>query len=378
VEPSLRLGETTFVLILHTESSHGWGGQEIRILTESRELLRHGYEVIVLAGRESLIASRAQEYGVPVVRTRLRKKSLLDLAAVFQAIRKLRPAVVSTHSSTDHWLVAVVRHFFFRQIAIVRTRHISTPVSRNFATRWLYRSGCDFTVTTSRSILEQLTQDGLVCPGRAIAVPTGINLSYFHSRGPEIARLNLAPTVGLNKTSFLFGNIATLRSWKGQIDLINAFATVEPRIPEAKLLIVGDGPMREALRALVRRRGLEQKVHLVGHQSDVRDYFDALDIFVFPSFANEGIPQAILQAMTYGLPIIATNLDPIREALEGYPSVMFVESKNPEKLGTAMYDAARTGKGRIHLPRSVRTRIDINRMTDSMVQLYQRVSPKKC
>ena len=54
------------MLIVHTESSHGWGGQEIRVLTESRELISRGHGVVVLADADSLIAQRAPAYGVPV------------------------------------------------------------------------------------------------------------------------------------------------------------------------------------------------------------------------------------------------------------------------------------------------------------------------
>ena len=54
------------MLIAHTESSHGWGGQEIRVLTESRELIKRGHQVVLLADAESLIAQRAADYQVPV------------------------------------------------------------------------------------------------------------------------------------------------------------------------------------------------------------------------------------------------------------------------------------------------------------------------
>ncbi len=93
--------------ILHTEASSGWGGQEIRILTESQVFIKHGHEVAIAADINSQIAKRAHEYGVPVYAIQLKKKRLADLLALKKVIQIFQPDVVSCHSSTDHWLSAI-------------------------------------------------------------------------------------------------------------------------------------------------------------------------------------------------------------------------------------------------------------------------------
>jgi glycosyltransferase involved in cell wall biosynthesis len=364
------------MLIAHTESSHGWGGQEIRVLTESRELIKRGHQVVLLADAESLIAQRAADYQVPVQHLRLKKKRPSEIIAMALAIGKLRPDVISCHSSTDHWVAALARLFTAHKPVIIRTRHVSAPVNRNVGTRWLYRHGCAVVVTTGESIREHLTCDGLIAKEKVFSIPTGIDLSFFKSIDRQQARARIKHRVAINTDALLFGNIATLRSWKGQHDLIQAFAGVAAALPKAQLLIVGDGPQAESLQALVASLGLQTRVLFAGHQADVRDYFDALDVFVFPSYANEGIPQAILQAIAYGLPIITTHAGSIKEAVSDYAGATIISPRSVNQLTDAMLAAAKEPRGRVSVPERIQNRISIDAMADHMIAIYSRTQIK--
>src|SRR5213075_2621551 len=91
----------------------------------------------------------------------------------------------------------------------------------------------------------------------------------------------------------------------------------------ATLVIVGDGPQREALEAQVRAAGLQGRVRFAGNQRDVVPWLQALDIFALPSYANEGVPQALVQAMLAGLPCVTTHVGSIDElAIEGQTALV--------------------------------------------------------
>lgn len=90
--------------ILHTEASLGWGGQEIRVLTEAQVFLKHGHEVFLAADLKSQIAKKASAYGVKVIPIHLNKKRLKDLFELRRVIKNIEPDVINCHSSTDHWL----------------------------------------------------------------------------------------------------------------------------------------------------------------------------------------------------------------------------------------------------------------------------------
>ena len=109
--------------IVHTESSLGWGGQELRILAESKGLAKRGHELTLICPLEARIHGEAPSWGLRTVALPIATKRLDGLLAVRRWLRANPPDVVSTHSSTDSWLVALGT-----RLPIVRTRHISAPV----------------------------------------------------------------------------------------------------------------------------------------------------------------------------------------------------------------------------------------------------------
>jgi len=109
--------------ILHTEASCGWGGQEIRILTESKGMMQRGHEVMIVAPSIAPILVQAKKMGIPHAALAMEKKRFKQLFAVRKWLKNNPVDVVNTHSSTDSWLVAIARLGI--NIPLVRTRHIS-------------------------------------------------------------------------------------------------------------------------------------------------------------------------------------------------------------------------------------------------------------
>lgn len=316
--------------ILHTEASLGWGGQEIRILTESRAFLDRGHDVLLAADPSSDIFKHAPDYGVPVVPLPLLKKSARGLAAMRRLLRERRPDVVNVHSSVDAWLAALARTGLRPRPAIVRTRHISARVGRDLATRFVYRRGADLLVTTGRFIARGLVEDGFLPEDRVISVPTGIDLGRFRPGDRAEARAAL----GVSPSTRMFVIVATLRSWKGHDDLVEAFAAA--RGPGDELWIVGDGPRAELLRERIARLGITPSVRLTGRQDDVTPYLRAADLFVLPSYANEGVPQALLQALACGVPSLVSDLAPFAEVVERFPGVRTFPARDVPALARAL------------------------------------------
>lgn len=316
--------------ILHTEASEGWGGQEIRVLTEAAVFIRHGHKVTIAANAGSEILKAAPAYGVPAIAMPLRSKGLGAVCAMRRLLADLRPDVVNTHSSIDSWVVALARLGLKPRPRVVRTRHISANVPRNFASRWIYRHGCDFVMTTGEAIVEQLTADGFLPRERVASVPTGIDTDRFSPGDKRAARRAL----GLPDDAFIFGIVATLRSWKGHAYLLDAFAAAG--VPNSRLVIVGDGPQETNLKDRIAELNLTNRVTMAGRQSDVVPWLRALDVFVLPSYANEGIPQAVLQAMAVDLPIISCPIGGIPECTAGLAGVTLVPPKDAGELARAL------------------------------------------
>ena len=323
------------IKVLHTESSLGWGGQEIRVLTEAKIYSKYGHEVIIAADKNSMIAKRAHLYGVRCDGINLQKKRLADLFSLRKLIKEVRPDVISCHSSTDHWLSALARLTLNIKPAIVRTRHISTHVHRKLSSKWLYNNGCESIMTTSESIKDDLTRDKFVRTP-ATSVPTGIDTDIFVP-GNKLKQRKL---LKLPQKHFIFGIAATLRSWKGHSDLIEAFNLLKN--PLCTLIIIGDGPQMENCKKLAKNSSYPENIKFIGDLQNIVPYLQGMDCFVLPSYANEGVPQALLQAMSVGLSIISCPVGGIPETLRNYKRAILTKPKSPELLSKAMLKIMKT------------------------------------
>lgn len=357
--------------IVHTESSLGWGGQEMRILAESQGLIRRGHDVKLLCAPQARIHAEAANWGVPVVALPIEKKRPRGLRALVAWLRANRSDVVSTHSSTDSWLAALALRILGRQVPIVRTRHISAPVSRGPLSRWLYMRAAARVVTTGEALKRQLVERNGFSESRIESVPTGIDAGRFRPGERKASRAGF----GLPQDRVLVGIVATLRSWKGHAFLIEAMTRLPPQV---ELVIVGDGPQREALEQQIAKLGLRGRVRMQGQQADVLPWLRALDIFALPSFANEGVPQALVQAMLVELPCVTTPVGGIPELAEHERTALLVAPRDPVALAAAIERLAGDEGLRRELGEAARKHCvegySYERMLDRMAAIYREVA----
>jgi glycosyltransferase involved in cell wall biosynthesis len=173
----------------------------------------------------------------------------------------------------------------------------------------------------------------------------------------------------------LVGIVATLRSWKGHLFLIDAMAGLKDR---AGLVIVGDGPMREQLEARVDQHGMRGRTWFAGNQKDVVPWLQALDVFVLPSYANEGVPQALLQAMLTGLACVTTTAGSIVELAREGETALLVPQKEVAPLRAAIARLLDDGMLRSRLGAAARRHCErdfsYQAMLDKMERIYREAS----
>ena len=312
--------------ILHTESSLGWGGQEIRVLTEARGVADRGHDVVLAAPSQSRILAEAPRFGVKARAIPIGRKGARGVLAMRALLARHPFDVVNTHSSTDTWLVALASATLTPAPALVRTRHISAPLPRNRATRWLYANATSRIVTTGERLRRQVVSETGVDLRRVVSIPTGIDIERYRPGDRAAAR----ERVGLPTAAPVIGIVATLRSWKGHVYLLRALAAM--RRPQVILAIVGDGPQRAALEALAGELGIASQVRFAGNQDDVVPWMQSFDVFCLPSYANEGVPQALMQAMACGLPVVTTPVGSIDEIVEAGVTGVMVPPQNEVRL----------------------------------------------
>lgn len=320
--------------ILHTENSLGWGGQEIRILGEIEGMQGRGHVMHLLCPRESRIFEEAGRRGIAVTALPIAKKRFAGARALRRWIALHPVDVINTHSSTDSWLTALACATLSHPPPIVRTRHISAPVPDNAPTRWLYTRATRSIVTTGEALKAQLVRDNRFPAERIVSIPTGIDLKHFQPLASPDDKRALRMRLKLPPDAHVVGIVATLRSWKGHRFLIEAFAQLARA--DAHLLIVGDGPQRAALEGLVAGLQLAAQVTLTGNQADVLPWLQAIDVFALPSYANEGVPQAILQAFACARPVVTTEAGAIGEVACDGETALVVRMQDAADLARAL------------------------------------------
>lgn len=317
--------------VLHTESSNGWGGQEIRILRESEGMRKRGHEIVFAVVRGGNLAREAKKAGFVVYEISLKKSQ--GLMAVFQLvsiIRRHRIELVNTHSSSDAWLGGIAARLTGRKV--IRTRHLSTPISKGINSLLLYRFLADEVVTTSSKIAFVIQKQSTLPPSRIRCIPTGIDplqLSY----DPEAAT-HFRRALGLKDGDLLVGTACVVRSWKGIMDLLQAAEILKDH-KTIKWVVVGGGHLQDFL-PQVNKLGLQSQVVFTGHLDSPYAAIAAMDIFLLLSTANEGISQATLQASYLERPLITTSIGGLPEVCLDGKTGMIVPPFSPDKVANAV------------------------------------------
>lgn len=168
---------------------------------------------------------------------------------------------------------------------------------------------------------------------RTDVIPSGVDTEIFRPRAD--AREATRARLGLPSGPTIIGTVGRLEVRKGTDVLLEAVAELRKKgLPEVRVVVVGDGPLRDELPALAARLGLADQVFMLGDRSDVHEVLGALDLFVLPS-RTEGMSNALLEAMATALPVVAT-------AVGGNPEVVAAETTGvlvPPDNSTAMAEA---------------------------------------
>lgn len=325
-------GKAQGMHIVHTEAAPGFGGQQIRVLTEAAGMIRRGHRVTLLCPENGYLFNAARERGLPAVAMAVGSKSLASVRAVRGWLKTNAVDVVNTHSSADTWVVALAFLALRHAPPLVRTRHISTAVGNNPASRWLYQRATAHIVTTGEPLRRQLIAHNRFDPERITSVPSGIDTGHFVPGDRDSARRRL----GIAAAGLLVGTVASLIPWKGHRYLLQAFAQLADK--SARLVIVGDGSpeLRADMARQIASLGIGERVLMAGYREDVLPWLQAMDVFVLASYGNEGLPQALLQAMACGLPVVTTPVGSIPEAVDPERTGILVPPAQVEPLRQAM------------------------------------------
>jgi len=192
-------------------------------------------------------------------------------------------------------------------------------------------------IAMSRDLESYLQHKIGVPPSRIAQIYNGVDSTLFHPAGKN---RDAVPHPDFSGTGhFVIGTVGRMQDVKDQLTLARAFVRLIQVMPEGRqrlrLVMVGEGPLREQVRVLLAEAGVDQYAWLPGERNDVARIMRSFDLFVLPSLA-EGISNTILEAMATGLPVLATDVGGNPELIQAGVTGTLVPRDDPEGMARAM------------------------------------------
>jgi glycosyltransferase involved in cell wall biosynthesis len=242
---------------------------------------------------------------------------------------------------------------------------IKTPLQR-----WVQRKCYGFAtgvIANAHSIREAVINEEHVDSHRVWAIPNGLDVQAFD----EQTRKAKPSGTGSHGKELRIAVVASLRPEKGHGVFLGAVAILAPRYPDAEFLIAGDGPMRGQIETQIDQLGLQGRVHLLGAIRAIPEFLKTLDCLVLPSVTNEGFPNAVMEAMAAGLPVVATDTGGTRDLVIDGDTGFVVRPKNVEELAARLETLCRDAELRCKMGEAGRWRVVNNFTTQHMARQYE-------
>jgi len=212
---------------------------------------------------------------------------------------------------------------------------------------------------------------------KTVVIHNGINLRKFHE---GFNGVSLRKSFKISDDAPVIITVASLTEKKGHKFLLKAITSIKKRYRNIKVLIVGDGPLEHELKKIARDYNLRNSVIFAGQRNDIPELLKISDIFVLPSL-QEGFPLAVIEAMSTGLPVVATSVGGVPEVIEHGETGLLIPLGNPEALSDAIMILLKDEKIGKEIGRQGQKVISENFVSDKMVaeidQLYSACIMKK-
>jgi glycosyltransferase involved in cell wall biosynthesis len=333
------------------------GGPSWHVMILDEGLRQRGWDCWLVHGHvspgeasldQTAVARGAQPVIVQELGRRIRPWSdIVALGRMLATIRRIQPDIVHTHTAKAGALGRLAAAMYNatrrrrHRCLVVHTFHghvLDGYFGRvgNWAVRQAERALArisDRIVTISpRQRDDIVIKYRIARADQTVVVPLGLELDALSGLPtPASARQGL----GLHLDAVVIGMIGRLVPVKRPLALIDAFATVAARFPAARLLVVGDGELRQDSEADVRRRGLSDRVIFTGWRHDLRDVYAAVDIVALAS-RNEGTPVALIEALAAGRAVVSTDVGGVPDVITHGVTGILTPADNVAALAEAL------------------------------------------
>jgi glycosyltransferase involved in cell wall biosynthesis len=357
--------------VLHVDAGRGWRGGQAQVFELLRGLRGMGVRQALATPPRSALGRKAGSAGIAVLEIPMRGEwDLLAPRRIAREARRIGARLLHAHDSRAHGLCWRALPSL-PEARLVVTRRVDFPVGGNWLSRRKYGAARTHYIAISTGVRDALTARGAVRPDRVDIVPSGIDPRRFRD---GCRRDGLKRELGLAPGAVVIGQIAALADHKGQRYLIDAAKLVAAAHPESRFVIVGEGELRGALERQIAATGLTGTVHLAGFREDIETFLAGFDLFVLSSHM-EGLGTSLLDAMWFGIPIVATRVGGVPDVIEDGVNGLLVAPRDPAALAQAtlrlLADAGLRRRLGEEGRRTVEERFTAARMVEGTAAVYR-------
>lgn len=326
--------------------------------------------VCVLKGGGSL-EKKLKEEGIPIYC--LEKKEGFDLAIIPRLRRLLKEKdikILHTHNYSS-WLYGIIAALGIKGLRHVHTEHSNVERKRRAFAERMLSYFTDSIICVSEDVKRSMVEKQGISSHRISVVYNGVDTERFY---PDYVKRNVyRDKLGIKQDAPVIGIVARLTPIKDHKTLLKAFSKFLNNIPEAILLIVGDGELRDKLKNEATGLSLNSNVVFLGERKDIPDLLNVMDVFVLSSL-NEGHNIALLEAMSTALPVVATNVGGSREVVLDGITGYLISPEDPQAISNKLTHIIKdkiclSEMGRITRERIV-TVFSIKTMMENYKKLY--------
>ena len=361
---------TRRIRVLYVVGNFVAGGAERHLLELWRRIDRERFEVEIAAfAIEGQFTRDVEALGWPihdlqVGGTVYAPSGIRGFARLIHRVSSFRPDVIQGYLFGPNLFAALAGRACRVPVVVVSKRNIDAfEKPRQVAAQRLAHRLATHVVAVSEAVADSAVALG-VARERITVIPNGVDVERFAAATREPSLANGAPVVG---------SVGCLAARKDYRTLLDALALVDRRGTRFRVVLVGDGKERGALERQAEELGLAERVRFVGERPDVERWLPGMDVFVLSS-REEGIPNALLEAMAAARPSVATAVGGTPEVLEDGETGWLVPPSDPEALADALEaaltrpeEAARRGAA---AQRATRERMSIDVMAARHERFY--------
>ncbi len=372
----------TKIKVLEMIDSPFLGGGQINLLSLAASLDKSLFEVLVCSDDGGALVEAVKNKGIRHIPISITKRiSRNTVAEIADVLSEHKIDVLHTHGGVagfyGRWAahknrIPVIvhtlhgihylhyRNFFLKSIYIILEKRFS-----RFTDAVIYV--CDSDKTLGKKY-------GLVPERKSAVIRNGID---FEMPGQKLAEeLDWGEELGIDLSQSIVGTVARLHRQKGIPYLLEAARLLSQEIPGIQFLIVGGGPWKDRLEEQKNRLGLEKVVHFLGERKEIPQILSLFDVVVLPSLW-EGLPYSLLEAGALGKPVVATDVDGVKEIITDGKTGILVPPKSPKRLAEALRQLIENKDLALHLGAALmedlHERYALSHMIEDVQNLYLRL-----